>query len=185
MSKQFGEGTVGKHRPSIETIFYLNKIGKAMKKSKPHKPFIKDFILANPSCTSAEVRRMTGAQLDSIHSVFTMLRKVYKTAGINSAGLVAPEGYPPITTADFEALCASRRNKTRRRKIKLVKKPIDLTAQPVPMPKPSKSNLLTDAEIQSMFAYVSGKVDGLREAGGKADLAVMLVRNVEQWYGLR
>jgi hypothetical protein len=179
MSKQCGEGTVGKHRPSIETISYLNRIGKAMKKSKP---FIKDFILANPSCTSAEVRRMTGAQLDSM---FTMLRKVYKTAGINSAGLVAPEGYPPITTADFEALCASRRNKTRRRKIKLVKKPIDLTAQPVPIPKPSKSNLLTDAEIQSMFAYVSGKVDGLREAGGKADLAVMLVRNVEQWYGLR
>ncbi len=155
-----------------------------MKKSKP---FIKDFILANPSCTVAQVCRVTGAQKDSVHSVFTTLRSVYKKAGINSAGLVAPEGYPPITTASFEELCASRRTSTRRRKIKLVmkKKPIDLTAQPVPMPKPSKSNLLTDAEIQSMFAYVSGKVDGLREAGGKADLAVMLVRNVEQWYGLR
>lgn len=152
---------------------------------RKNKPAIKDYILANPSCTAAEVRKATGAERTSVHTVFTMLRKAYKTAGVNAAGLIAPEGYPPLTISDFEALCESRLNMTKRRKkVKKVK------AAPAPetvreVGNTFKQPLLSDEEIHTMFAYATGKAEGLREAGGSADLAVMLVRNVEQWYGLR
>ena len=158
---------------------------------------IRDYIVQNPSCTVKQVIKATGAQPSSVHTSFTAARIAYNKAVANAAGIVHPEGYPPLRVEDVEALNKRRfTNPTVSKKLKearlknlqkarAAKKVIDLTAQPLPLNYTPKQTLLTDEEIQTMFAYVSGKVDGLRESGNKADLAIMLVRNVEKFYGLK
>jgi hypothetical protein len=115
-------------------IFYSNKIGEVM---KPNKPFIKDYILANPGANIYAVMKATGAKRDSVSTVFTILRRAYRDATINTAGLRVPEGLPPFTQEMFEQLIYKRpptRKPLRKKHLVSVKKSIDLTSQPVKMP---------------------------------------------------
>ena len=108
---------------------------------KPNKPSIKDYILANPGARINEVMKATGAQRDSVSTVFTILRRAYKNVTVNTAGLRVPEGLPPFTQEMFEQLTYKRPSvRLKHRKLRVVvgkkkeKKPIDLTSQPVKMP---------------------------------------------------
>lgn len=120
--------------------FYLNRIGKAM---KPNKPTITQYILSNPGAKISEAMKASGAKRDSVSTVFTILRRAYRDAPINTAGLRVPEGLPPFTEEMFEQLTSKRqptpykRGVQKKKKLTLVKKekkPIDMTAQPVKMP---------------------------------------------------
>ncbi len=114
--------------------FYLNKIGKAM---KTNKPTITQYILSNPGAKISEAMKASGAKRDSVSTVFTILRRAYRDAPVNTAGLRVPEGLPPFTQEMFEQLTYKRsptRKPLRKKHLVSVKKPIDMTAQPVKMP---------------------------------------------------
>ena len=114
--------------------FYLNRIGKAM---KPNKPTITQYILSNPGAKISEAMKASGAKRDSVSTVFTILRRAYRDAPVNTAGLRVPEGLPPFTQEMFEQLTYKRsptRKPLRKKHLVSVKKPIDMTAQPVKMP---------------------------------------------------
>ena len=111
---------------------------------KPNnKPSITDYILLYPGASIDDIMKGTGTQRDSVSSVLTMIRRAYRGAPVNSAGLRTPEGLPPFTEDMFEQLISKRqptpykRGVTKKKKFTLVKKekkPIDMTAQPVKMP---------------------------------------------------
>ena len=106
------------------------------------KPSITQYILSNPGASTDEVMKATGAKRDSVSTVFTILRRAYRDAPVNPAGLRKPdEVLPPFTQEMFEQLISKRSpvryQHSRKKKLTLVKKekkPIDLTAQPVKMP---------------------------------------------------
>lgn len=105
---------------------------------KTNKPTITHYILSNPGAKISEAMRATGAKRDSVSTVFTLLRRAYRDAPINTAGLRVPEGLPPFTEDMFQQLTYKRkpaRGKQRKGRLVVVKKkPVDLTAQPVKMP---------------------------------------------------
>lgn len=114
--------------------FYLNRIGKAM---KTNKPTITQYILSNPGAKISEAMKATGAKRDSVSTVFTILRRAYRDAPVNTAGLRIPEGLPPFTEEMFEQLTSKRsptRKPLRKKHLVSVKKPIDMTSQLVKMP---------------------------------------------------
>ncbi len=115
--------------------FYLNRIGKAM---KTNKPTITQYILSNPGAKISEAMKASGAKRDSVSTVFTILRRAYRDAPVNPAGLRKPdEALPPFTEEMFQQLTSKRsptRKPLRKKHLVSVKKPIDMTAQPVKMP---------------------------------------------------
>ena len=72
------------------------------------KPSIKKYILANPSATINEVIGATGGRRDSVSTMFTILRRLYRDSTVNAAGLRAPYGLPPFTEEMFQQLTTKR-----------------------------------------------------------------------------
>lgn len=164
---------------------------------------IRDYILQNPTTSVKQVMKATGAQSTSVHTSFTNIRTAYNKTPVDASGIIKPEGYPPLRVEDVEALNKRRFTITPRKHRKLArienlkkaraakvapKKVIDLSAQEVKMPTPEKVNkqeLLTDDEVRSIYTFVSGKAEGMYEAGMEADFPIMFVHAIEKWYGLR
>lgn len=157
-----------------------------------------DYILANPNCTVREVMKSLGVRPSSVHTTLTKLRSVYNKTEINSAGVYAPKGYPALTQEDVDALNVRRFSRARKRarlegKIRVVrtKKPIDLTAHKLmeekdpPMPEfKAAPARLTDDMIMNIWLHMSGKAEGLSEAGKPVSFPILFTRAIEQWHGI-
>lgn len=158
-----------------------------------NKPSIREYILSNPGAPINDVMVITGATRDSVSTVMTTLRRLYKNAPINSAGLFVPtEGnLPPFTQEMVDQLTARRfpvRMKRRKKKLTVVvkkKQPIDLSAQEVKLPvqKPKRERLTEDM-ILNIWTHMSGKAEGLHEAGVPVSFPILYTRAIEDWYGI-